>query len=238
MDLESLKAQASEEAARVLMDRLGFVPDEESDEYQDEYRRQFALIKARPESARPAVRVVELPPLRGGGPDARYAETVRLERLREIEKPEMRAWLARSWTSGKAWLETRDLPAPAFRRRVEAQYGDYLRQRETQAGAEAAERHEKARAAAAIAAKVKAAGITPQGLIELVDASERTKPAASRAKLAELHAGDRRLRVFETADPATLVVIESGEDGRSEYGIERDEGLVADLKLWGQFAPR
>jgi hypothetical protein len=51
-------------------------------------------------------------------------------------------------------------------------------------------------------------------------------------KLAELDFGGRNLRVFETSDPAVLMVLEKAEAGRSDYGIERDEGLVADLRLF------
>ena len=34
--------------------------------------------------------------------------------------------------------------------------------------------------------------------------------------------------------PAVLTVLEKAEAGRSEYGIERDEGLVTDLKLFAR----
>jgi hypothetical protein len=55
-----------------------------------------------------------------------------------------------------------------------------------------------------------------------------------KAKLAELEVDGRNLRVFETADPAVLMVLEKAESERSEYGIERDEGLVADLRLFAR----
>ena len=84
----------------------------------------------------------------------------------------------------------------------------------------------------ALAEQIQAAGITPRALIELVDVSPRIKASPARAKLAELKADDRRLRVFDTTDPAALLVLEIGAAGRIEYGIERDEGLVADLKLF------
>jgi regulator of protease activity HflC (stomatin/prohibitin superfamily) len=154
--------------------------------------------------------------------------------LKEIEADDVRAWLARSWTSAKDWLNTRELAAPAFRRRVEAQWAQHRRMLEAQAVAREAERQAKAEAAAAIALKIQNAGITARGLIELVDVSPRTKAAAMRAKLADLKADDRHVRVFETTDPASLLVLESGAAGRGEYGIERDEGLVADLKLFAQ----
>jgi hypothetical protein len=43
----------------------------------------------------------------------------------------------------------------------------------------------------------------------------------------ETSAGGRSLRVFETGNPAVLMVIENKAKGRAEYAIERDEGLVA-----------
>ena len=44
----------------------------------------------------------------------------------------------------------------------------------------------------------------------------------------------RNLRLFETDDPAVLMVLEKTDGTRSEYGIERDDGLVADLKLFAR----
>jgi hypothetical protein len=54
--------------------------------------------------------------------------------------------------------------------------------------------------------------------------------------LAELDCGTRNLRIFETADPAVLMVLEKADAERAEYGIERDEGLVADLILFARAA--
>jgi SpoU rRNA methylase family enzyme len=71
-------------------------------------------------------------------------------------------------------------------------------------------------------------------LIELVDIAERLPALPIKAKLAELEAGERHLRVFETADPAVLMVLEKAAGERREYGIERDEGLVADLALFAR----
>jgi hypothetical protein len=88
-----------------------------------------------------------------------------------------------------------------------------------------------------IAGKVKAAGISARGLMDLVDVSPRVKTAPISAKLAELHADARHLRVFETTNSAALLILESGTAGRSEYAIERDDGLVADLKLFAQTDP-
>jgi hypothetical protein len=40
------------------------------------------------------------------------------------------------------------------------------------------------------------------------------------------------VRVFETDDPARLMVLEKDRASRGEYAIERDAGLVADLALF------
>ena len=82
--------------------------------------------------------------------------------------------------------------------------------------------------------QIKAAGISVEGLIELIDIAERLPVLPIKAKLAELKAGERHLRVFDTADAAVLTVFEKGDAGRSEYGIERDPGLVADLALFAR----
>ena len=70
--------------------------------------------------------------------------------------------------------------------------------------------------------------------MELVDASDRFDPAPIGPKLADITAADRHLRVFETSDPNLLLVKEKDLRGNHEYAIERDEGLVADLKLYRQ----
>jgi hypothetical protein len=97
-----------------------------------------------------------------------------------------------------------------------------------------AERQAKAAAVEALRREVEAAGITVEGLIELIDIAERLPALPIKGKLAELESGERNLRVFETADPAVLMVLEKADAERSEYGIERDEGLVADLRLFAR----
>ena len=123
---------------------------------------------------------------------------------------------------------------PQFLRRVEAQYADHRRQAQAQASALKAQQQSKAAAVATVQRQVQAAGITPQGLAGLIDVCPRAGAAQIKGKLAELDVERRNLRVFETANPKVLLVIENGEAGRSEYAIERDEGLVADLKLFAQ----
>ena len=71
-------------------------------------------------------------------------------------------------------------------------------------------------------------------MIELIDIAERLPAVPIKGKLAELELDKRNLRVFETADAAVLMVLEKAESERSEYGIERDEGLVADLRLFAR----
>ncbi|MGH7093444.1 MAG: hypothetical protein ACREFB_07920, partial [Stellaceae bacterium] len=71
-----------------------------------------------------------------------------------------------------------------------------------------------------------------EGLVELIDASERAAPAALGRKLAEIAIEGRALRIFETGDPSRLLIKEKTDRGQEDYGIERDAGLVADLILF------
>src|SRR6266436_4927410 len=82
--------------------------------------------------------------------------------------------------------------------------------------------------------QIEEAGITVEGLMELVDIAERLPVLPIKGKLAELAADGRNLRVFETDDPAVLMVLEKAGTSRSDYAIERDEGLVADLRLYAR----
>jgi len=245
MDLKSLRDEAIEATGRFFAEHHDLVPDEDSDEWEAEYRRQFALAKARHAAKRPgdAARVpnggsdapeVKWPELNGPPAQQRWAVSLRAERLKAIQSKELRDWLAGTWTASQDWINTRDLPLPAFLRRAEAQHADHRRQSETQAGARRAEQQSKAVAAARVQRQLEAAGITAKGLIELIDVSARTAAAPMRGKLAELEVEGRSLRVFETSSAAVLVVIENGTAGRSEYAIERDKGLVADLALFAQ----
>ncbi|HEV2189341.1 MAG TPA: hypothetical protein VGR70_19180, partial [Stellaceae bacterium] len=213
---------------------------EESDEWEDEYRRQFALMKQRyavdtkaivrpPVSGAPAL---QLPELTGDREQVHWAEQVRSDRMREVTDPARRAWMAKTWTRAKLWVDTRDVPVATLLQRTQAQYDDYRRKTAEQQKAAAAAAQQKAVVLAAHQAKLQKAGITEAGLIELIDASERTKPAPLTDKLAELNGVDRNLRIFATADLKTLLVKEKNLTGQHDYGIERDDGIVADLKLF------
>jgi hypothetical protein len=118
--------------------------------------------------------------------------------------------------------------------RLKPQYDDYRKKREEAGKARAAEAKQKADALAAYNRKLKEAGITPEGLVEMIDASDRFDPAPLAAKLAEIEIEYRHLRVYETADPNVLLVKERKGPLHEEYAIERDEGLVGDLKLFAQ----
>jgi hypothetical protein len=241
MDLKSVREEAIEATNRFFVDQQGFVPDEDSEEWEREYRRQFERVKARyaterpkPASAAPAAR--PLPELFGTPEQKRWAAAIRADRLGEIDDPQIRAWLARDWTRARAWIDTRELSPETFRARAAVWYADHSRQMAEKEKAASAERQSEAAAAAALQAEIAAAGITPAGLVELVDASERTEPAPIKNKLAEVAVDGRTLRLYETANPAALLVKEKNREGNSEYGIERDEGLVADLKLYARAA--
>jgi hypothetical protein len=244
MDLKALREQVLEATTRHFWDTKGFVPDEDSEEWEAEYRRQFELAKARPAPSDPAVVPAAPPPVRaasralpelsGAPAQKRWAETLRAERLEEIEDEALRDWLAGAWTTAKSWVDSRDLPGPTFLRRIKAEQAEHRRQSLKEAASSAAEQQTKAAAGAAVQHDIEAAGITVAGLIELVDVSPRAAPAPLRDKLAELAAAGRHLRVFETSNPAVLAVLEKNETGRTDYAIERDAGLVADLRLFAR----
>jgi hypothetical protein len=238
MDLTQLKEAAIEATARTLQEKFGAVPDEDSDEWEDEYRRQFALAKQRygvatPTVARPTGPALQLPELRGETQELiHWGEQVRVERLREVADAARRAWMAKTWVRAKLWVDTREVPIATLLQRTQGQYDEYRRQQAAEKSAQTAAAQQKATAIAAYQAKLQKAGISEVGLIELVDASDQVKPAALTEKLAELKGVDRHLRIFATTDPKALLVKEKNLKGQHDYAIERDEGLVADLKLF------
>ncbi|HWB48484.1 MAG TPA: hypothetical protein VG651_05200 [Stellaceae bacterium] len=238
MDLTQLKEAAMEATARALEDKFGAVPDEDSDAWESEYRRQFALAKQRygvitPTVARAAGPALQLPELRGDTQElVHWGEQVRAERLREVTDAGRRAWMAKTWTRAALWVNTRDVPIATLLQRTQGQYDDYRRQLAAQKQAQTAAAQQKAAALAAYQERLRRANVSEAGLIELIDAAEQLKPGALGEKLAELHAPDRHLRVFATSDPTVLLVKEKNLKGQHDYGIERDEGLVADLKLF------
>jgi hypothetical protein len=242
MDLKLVREAAIEATNRAFWDRDGFVPDEDSDEWEDEYRRQFELAKKRHAADRPAQPppVADAPPeeepgwaaLTGPPTQIRWAAALRTDRLNEIRDPGIREWLATTWTKSKSWIDTSSLPTPTFLQRIGPHYLQYRRQADERASLLAAEQQAKAAAADEIRRQIEKAAITVEGLIELIDIADRLPVLPIKAKLAELDTAERNLRVFETDDPAVLMVLEKTRTGRDEYGIERDEGLVADLRLY------
>jgi hypothetical protein len=245
MDLRAVREEAIEATTRAFWDKNGFVPDEDSDEWEAEYRRQFEHARRRHATAQ-SVEVkpspaVSVPPEEGGWAELtgaptqiRWAAALRADRMRGIKDPGIRHWLATTWTKAKSWIDTREMPTPTFLQRIQPHYAEYRRQSDERARALEAERQAKAAVAEALQREIEAAGITVEGLIELIDIAERLPVVPMKAKLAELEVDGRNLRVFETADPAVLMVLEKAESERSEYGIERDEGLVADLRLFAR----
>src|ERR1700720_639455 len=81
MDLNALREMAIEVASRALYEKGGFGPSEESDEWEAEYRRQFAALKQRYGSqvtvpSRPAAAATpqrQLPELSGTPEQLRWA---------------------------------------------------------------------------------------------------------------------------------------------------------------------
>jgi hypothetical protein len=174
-----------------------------------------------------------LPPLTGTPEQMRWAGTIRDERLREIPNEAFRVWMARTWTRAKLWVDTRDVPAPVLMQRYRAQFEEYRQKVAEAAKTRSAENQKKETEVAAYKKRLQDAGITPEGLVELVDASDRFDVAPIAAKLAEMTVEGRHLRVYESKDPNLLLVKEKkGPLQMPDYAIERDEGLVADLKLY------
>jgi hypothetical protein len=159
---------------------------------------------------------------------------LRADRLKEIRDPGIRDWLATTWNKSKSWIDTSNLPTATFLQRIQPHYVQYRRQADERAHLLAAEQQAKAAAADEIRRQIEEAAITVEGLIELIDIADRLPVLPIKAKLAELVTPERNLRVFETDDPAALMVLEKTGTGRGEYGIERDEGLVADLRLYAR----
>src|SRR6266481_601618 len=246
MDLKAVREEAIEATTRSFWDKNGFVPDEDGEEWEEEYRRQFEQVKKRhaaggSSQVKPAVAVAAPPEeepgwavLTGAATQIRWAAGLRADRLKEIRDPGIRQWLATTWTRAKSWIDTSTLPTSVFLQRIAPHYAEYCREAEERARVLAAERQAEAAAADEIRRQVEAAGITVEGLIELIDIAERLPAAPIKAKLAELATDGRNLRVFETDDPAVLMVLEKAGAGRSDYAIERDEGLVADLRLYAR----
>ena len=246
MDLNAIREAAIEAATRSLWEKNGLVPDQDSEEWEEEYRRQFELAKKRLASqpAAPVPETAAEPPMPGDeagwaaltGPPTqiRWAAGLRADRLKEVRDPGIRQWLATTWTKSKSWIDTSTLPTPTFLKRIEPHYAEYRRQAGARARTIAAEQQAKAAAADQIRRQVEEAGITAEGLMELIDIAERLPALPIKAKIAELDCAQRNLRVFETDDAAVLMVLEKAGTSRSEYGIERDEGLVADLRLFAR----
>jgi hypothetical protein len=239
MDLGLVREQAIEATTRILYDRHnGIVPSDDSDEWEAEYRRQFEIAKGAQAqitasaAAAPPVAEANLPELSGQPTQLRWAAQLRADRLKEIRDPEIRRWLATTWLKAKGWIDTSTLPTPVFLQRIDPHFRAWRKQEAERAKTAAAERQAKAAAADELRRQVEAAHITIEGLVEMVDAAERLPAEPIKGKLAELDHDGRNLRIFETADELVLMVLEKTADGRSEYGIERDDGLVADLQLY------
>jgi hypothetical protein len=245
MDLKLVREEAIEGTTRFFWDKLGFVPDPDSDEWEDEYRRQFELAKQRladggATAAAPAAAPAAMPApqpigwveLTGAPTQIRWAATLRADRIGEIRDAGVREWLATTWTRAKSWIDTQELPTPVFLQRVAPHYQEYRKKAGEETRIRAEQRRAQEMASDELRKQVETAGITAEGLVELIDICDRLPPMPIKAKLAELDRDGRNLRVFETDDPAVLTVLEKDQTGRGEYSIERDKGLVADLALF------
>jgi hypothetical protein len=240
MDLNALRDAAIEATARALYDRNGVSASEDSEEWEDEYRKQFARLKA---LGGPAAVVAptpasaaasdQWPELNGTPEEKRWAATIRAERFLEIKSAGVRQFLTTVYPRAKTWIDTRDVPTPTLLQRLKPQFEEYQKKALDRTQARAAAKAAQSAAEQAYRKRLQDAGVTKEGLVELIDASERTPPAPIAAKLAEIAVEGRALRIFETSDRTRLLIKEKTDRGQEDYGIERDEGLVADLKLYG-----
>ncbi len=241
-DLAALREQALQETARYFSERGGVAPSDDSEEWEEQYRRQFELVRKRhttaPAAAQSAPPILlseneqaQWPELSGDPTQLRWAAALRAERMNQIRDKDIRHYLAVAWVSAKGWIEQRDQPLPVFLKRIEAPHAAFRKEAGKRAEAEKERRQADAAATEAIRKTAQKARVTAAGSIELIDVSPRVAALPLRAKLAEIAVEGRRFRVFKTDDAAVLMVIEDGRTGKAEYGIERDEGLVEDLKL-------
>ena len=241
MDLNALREAAIEATARTLYDRNGVSASEDSEEWEDEYRKQFARLRAlggggvpvAPSSAAAAADD-KWPELNGTPEEKRWGGQIRAERFIQIKSAGVRQFLVETYPRAKTWIDTRDVPTPIFLQRLKPQFEEYQKKAAERAQTRNTEKAAQASAAAAYKKRLAEAGVTPEGLVELIDASERTAPAPIAAKLAEIAVEGRTLRVFETGDKTRLLIKEKTDRGQEDYGIERDEGLVADVRLYAE----
>src|ERR1700730_5581100 len=125
MDLRELRERALEATTRFFVDRDGILPNQEGEEWEAEYRRQYDLAKRQapePHRAPPDKRAEsgdsEWPSLAGAPAQKRWAAELRARRLAIMENKDIRDWLGATWTTAAAWVDTRDMTAPHFLRRV------------------------------------------------------------------------------------------------------------------------
>src|SRR6476469_7482687 len=164
MDLNALREAAIEATARALYDKLGIVPSDDSDEWEDEYRRQFAALRQRlgtdlKTAAAVAIVDLNLPELRGSLEEQRWGASIREERLRAIPSEAVRLFLVQNWPRAKQWIDTRDVPTQTLVLRLKPQYDDWRKKRADAAAARKSEVAKKAAEAAAHKRRLQEAGI-------------------------------------------------------------------------------
>src|SRR5205823_6830346 len=150
MDLDTLREAAIEATARALVEKHGIAPSEDSDEWEDEYRRQFAALKQRYGGQEqtaprpPAAAQRQLPELRGTLEELRWGTSIREDRLREIPNEAVRGFLVQTWPRAKQWIDTRDVPTKTLLQRLKPQYEEWRKKRSEAAEARKADAQKKA----------------------------------------------------------------------------------------------
>src|ERR1700756_4627352 len=151
MDLKAVREEAIEATTRSFWDKSGFVPDGDSEEWEEEYRRQFEQAKKRHAAGgsnpvKPVVAAAAPPEeepgwavLTGPPTQIRWAAGLRADRLKEIRDPGIRNWLPTTWAQTKSWVDTSSLPTAIFLKRIEPHYAQSRRQADERARSLAAE---------------------------------------------------------------------------------------------------
>lgn len=183
MDLKKLRERALAATARFFVDRDGILPDQDGEEWEAEFRRQYNLAKSQapePHGAPPEKLAesghFEWPELYGAPAQKRWAAALRAARLATMEDKKIRDWLAATWLAAADWVDTRDMSAPDFLRRVATQYSAHRRDTEARAEERAAAVRAKEAAANVLRGRVQSAGITA----ESSDRARRCQPTRDR----------------------------------------------------------
>jgi len=143
----------------------------------------------------------------------------------------VRAFWAQTWRRAKQLGSTPgDVPTATLAAALKPQYDEWRKKRTKPAEAKKARRRKK-RPKRPPPAQIAEAG-HPEGLVELVDRSDRFDRRRSPPKLADIEVvGTATCASSRPATPTSCWSRRGPARQHTNNAIERDEGLVADLKL-------